>query len=409
MIFRRSRTVSLINGRVPTATGTASSIRFGDRIMALDEQPHPDDAVVDLEGAFVLPGLINAHDHLELNHFGRLKCRDRYANATAWIDDLTPALQSDPHIRKNSGYPLRDRLFIGGLKNVLAGVTTVAHHNPLYRDLRREFPVRVVRKFGWAHSFALEGRPVGANGERGGKVSEEHQATPSGIPFIVHAAEGVDEPAADEITRLETLGCLRPGTVLVHGVALTEDSWVQLLKRDVSLVWCPASNAFLFGQTIPARAFLDASADASLHLCLGSDSRVTGSRDLLDEMRAALAADPVTPPEVLQMVTAAAARVLKLPEAGEIAVGQPADLLVVPGEHPTAAESLVQTRRADVSLVTIGGRPMVAGHRFGAVFRARGVETQPIRVDGTDHVAAASLARDIARCPIQEPGVSSCS
>jgi hypothetical protein len=408
-MFRRSRTVSLINGRVSTPTGTASSIRFGDRIMALDEAPHPNDAVVDLEGAFVLPGLINAHDHLELNHFGRLKCRDRYANATAWIDDLSPALQSDPQIRTNRAYPLRNRLFIGGLKNVLAGVTTVAHHNPVYRELRRRFPVRVVRKFGWAHSFALEGRPVGANGERGAKVAEEREATASAVPFIVHAAEGVDGAARDEITRLEMLGCLRPGTVLVHGVALSEASWAQLVARGVSLIWCPASHTYLFGQTIAARAFLDTSPDAWSHLCLGSDSRVTGSRDLLDEMRAALAAEPVTPPEVLRMVTTAAARVLKLPDAGEIAVGQPADLVVVPGTRATAAESLIHTRRADVSLVTIGGRPMVAERRFCAAFRAAGVEARPITIDDTEHVAEARFARDIARCPIQEPGVSSFS
>jgi hypothetical protein len=408
-MFRRSRTVSLINGRVSTARGTASSIRFGDRVIALDEPPHRNDFVVDLEGAVVLPGLINAHDHLELNHFGQLKCRDRYENATAWIDDLRPALQSDSLIRQNSAYPLRDRLFVGGLKNVLAGVTTVAHHNPVYRELRRQCPVRVVKKFGWAHSFALEGRPVGANGERGGNIAEEREATPSEIPFIVHAAEGVDEGAANEITRLETLGCVRPGTVLVHGVALTEASWARLVARGASLVWCPASNTYLFGQTIPARAFLDTSPDAWSHLCLGSDSRVTGSRDLLDEVRAALAAEPVTPPEVLRMVTTAAARVLKLADAGEIAVGQPADLLVVPGTRASAAESLTHARRADVSLVTIGGRPMVAERRFCAVFRAAGVEARPITIDDTEHVAEAGLARDIARCPIQEPGVSSFS
>jgi cytosine/adenosine deaminase-related metal-dependent hydrolase len=200
---------------------------------------------------------------------------------------------------------------------------------------------------------------------------------------------------------------LRRGTVLVHGVALTAGAWAQLVQRDVNLVWCPASNAYLFGQTIPARAFLDASPDAWSHLCLGSDSRVTGSRDLLDEMRAALTAEPVTPPEVLQMVTAAAARVLKLSDAGEIAVGQSADLLVIPGRYATAAESLVHTRRADVALVTVGGQPMVAERRFCAVFRACGVEARPITIDGTDHVAAAGLAREIARSPIQEPGVSS--
>jgi imidazolonepropionase-like amidohydrolase len=405
-MFQRSCTVSLVNGRIATADGTASSIRFAERVMALDEPPREDDHVVDLDGAFVLPGLINAHDHLELNHYGRLKRRDRYDNATDWIDDLRPALVDDPGIRQNRAYPLRDRLFIGGLKNVLAGVTTVAHHNPIYRELKNRFPVRVVKAFRWAHSFGLEGRPVGAHGEIGGRVSSECRATPAAMPFIVHAAEGVDGAAAEEITQLGALGCLRAGTVLVHGVALTEALWAQLLSAGVSLVWCPASNAFLFGRTIPARAFLDTSPDAWWNLCLGSDSRVTGSPDLLDEIRAALAADAVTPAEILRMVTTAPSRVLKLPEAGELAVGKPADLLVVPATHGTAAEALASTRRANVSLVVIGGRPMVAVPRFCGLFGARGVEARPIAIDDTSHLAEAALARDIARSPIQEPGVA---
>jgi cytosine/adenosine deaminase-related metal-dependent hydrolase len=406
-MFRRPRTVSFVNGRVVTAEGMASSIRFDERIVGLDEPPRQDDHVVDLDGAFVLPGLINAHDHLELNHYGQLKRRDRYQNASAWIDDLRPALAEDRHIQGNRAYPLRDRLFIGGLKNVLAGVTTVAHHNPIYRELKRRFPVRVVQKVGWAHSFALEGRPVGANGERGGRIADQCRETPSTSPFIVHAAEGVDAAATDEIARLEALGCLRPGTVLVHGVALTNGWWSRLLAAGVSLVWCPASNMFLLGRTIPARTFLDAGPDAWSHLCLGSDSRVTGARDLLDEIRVALSTDPVTPSEILRMVTAAAARILKLPDAGQLAVGRTADLLVIPAARESAAESLSITWRADVRLVAIGGQPVIGDRGFCALFGARGVEARPIAIDGTEHVAAAALARDIARCPIQEPGVAS--
>src|SRR5262245_44419336 len=215
-MFRRARTVSLVNGRVVTPDAVASSIRFAERVLSVDELPGADDSVIDLKGAFVFPGLINAHDHLELNHYGPLKCRDRYKNATAWIDDLRPALQNDARIRRNSAYPLRDRLFIGGLKNLLAGVTTVAHHNPVYKELKNSFPVRLVKAFRWAHSLALQGKPVGAHGEAGGSVADECRSTPAGVPFIVHAAEGVDETAADEVTQLEMRDCLRPGTVLVH-------------------------------------------------------------------------------------------------------------------------------------------------------------------------------------------------
>ena len=50
---------------------------------------------------------------------------------------------------------------------------------------------------------------------------------------------------------------------------------------------------------------------------------------------------------------------------------------------------------------------MVADRRFHELFRARHTEGRPIAIDGTDHLADAALARHIARCPIQEPGVTS--
>src|SRR3954447_27047566 len=130
MIWRRP--VTLVNARVVTPGGDAASVRFGARILGIDERPRAGDRVVDLNGAIVFPGLINAHDHLELNHYGRLKFRDRYVNVSAWVDDMRPRLKSDGGIRAGRSHALRHRLFIGGLKNLLSGVTTVAHHNPLY-------------------------------------------------------------------------------------------------------------------------------------------------------------------------------------------------------------------------------------------------------------------------------------
>ena len=83
--------VSFVNSRVATPgvdAPIAPSIRFSSRVLSIGAPPKPHDTVVDLDGAIVLPGLINAHDHLELNHYGRLKVRERYENASAWIADI---------------------------------------------------------------------------------------------------------------------------------------------------------------------------------------------------------------------------------------------------------------------------------------------------------------------------------
>jgi cytosine/adenosine deaminase-related metal-dependent hydrolase len=399
------RAVTFVNARVLAGADVCSSIRFASRVLALDEPPRRRDAVVDLEGSFVLPGLINAHDHLELNHYGPLKRQARYENASDWIADLRPLIRTDPEIRRRSSIPLRDRLFAGGLKNLLSGVTTVAHHNPMYRGIRWHVPIRVVGRFGWAHSFALEREPVGANGEPGGEVWRRCEETPADAPFIVHAAEGVDSRASGELLRLDDEGCLRPNTVVVHGVALTEQTWQRVTRRGGSLVWCPASNEFLFGRTAPIRRLLDADAETASQVCLGSDSRLTGARDLLDEVRAAARLGEVTSAELLRMVTSAPRRILRLHQGGAIAVGAPADLVVLPAGAASAADALVAAARADIRFVAIGGRPMVAHPRFACAFAARRVGRRPIVVDGNERVSEAALARRIANAPVAESGV----
>jgi cytosine/adenosine deaminase-related metal-dependent hydrolase len=415
--------VSLVNARVATPDGLADSVRFSSRVLAIGDRPRRADTVVDLEGAVVLPGLVNAHDHLELNHYGRLKCRDRYQNASDWIADLRPRLSADPAIAEGRALPLVDRLFIGALKNLLAGVTTVAHHNPFYAELRRTMPIRIVRRYGWAHSFGMEDQPAGARGERGGDIAARWRSTPADAPFMVHLAEGIDARASGELPRLEALGCLKSNTVVVHGVAIDGNGWRRVARSGAGFVWCPASNTFLFGRTAAVRDLLDENPHAP-PIALGTDSRVTGSRDLLDEMRAAREAVTVTPDELLAMVTTRAAAVLRQPRAGRIAVGGPADLIVIPptvgsgigGARPSQAieaartvssgEALLAATRRDVRLVVVDGRPLVGDPDLAAAFQARRVSSRPLRVDGAQKLADSGLARRIAGSPIREPGVS---
>jgi cytosine/adenosine deaminase-related metal-dependent hydrolase len=409
--------VSLVNARVVTTDGMRSSIRLSSRVLALGDPPRRGDQVVDLGGAFVLPGLVNAHDHLELNHYGRLKGRDSYRNASEWIADLRPRLNGDAGIRAGRAHPLVERLFVGALKNLLSGVTTVAHHNPFYAELRRTMPIRVVRRYGWAHSFDLERLPAGARGEPGGDVAQRWRATPADAPFMVHLAEGVDAGARGELPRLEALGCLKPNTVIVHGVAIDGGGWRRVARAGAGLVWCPSSNAFLFGQTARVRELLDLNGAAPA-VALGTDSRVTGSRDLLDELRVARSAADVSAAELYSMVTLRAAALLRQARAGRIAVGVPADIVVVPAPpgpapdradaDPTGAagDALLGATRRDIRLVAIAGRPLVADPDFAPVFAARRVAARPLTIDGAPKLAESGLVRRIAGCPILEPGVA---
>jgi cytosine/adenosine deaminase-related metal-dependent hydrolase len=314
-------------------------------------------------------------------------------------------LSGDPAIRAGRAQPLADRLFIGVLKNLLAGVTTVAHHNPFYRQFHRVDFIHVLRRYGWAHSFLLADRPSGANGERGGDLVARFRDTPPGVPFIVHLAEGVDATARAELEQFEALGCLAANSVIVHGVAIGTEGWTRVTQRGAGAVWCPASNQWLFGRTAAVREYLDL-ADGLGRLALGTDSRLTGSRDLLDEIRTAASLVPLTSDELLRLVTTGAADVLRLPDTGRLTAGAHADLVVIPAVRTDPAAALLATTRRDVLLTVARGRPLVGDPHFDRVFRGRRVRTRCIRVDGAERLSDARLAASIARCAIPEPGVT---
>ena len=90
------------------------------------------DLVLDLGGDRLLPGLINAHDHLQLNHFPALEYPALYGNATQWIEDFNARLRYYLAVGSSAAVPRAQRLLGGGLK-ILSGVTTVAAPRPARR------------------------------------------------------------------------------------------------------------------------------------------------------------------------------------------------------------------------------------------------------------------------------------
>lgn len=293
---------------------------------------------IDLSGFFVMPGLINAHDHLEFSLFPRL-ADPPYRNYIDWGEDIhrkfSDVIQKHRAVRKGL------RVWWGGIRNLLCGATTVSHHNPLRPEMQRsDFPVRVIQQYGWAHSPAL-----------GADLLAARAATPEGRPFIVHACEGVDELARAELWDLDRSGLLDTHAVLVHGLAIDAAGFELIRERGASLVICPSSNNFLFGQ-LPDMDLLSGLANVAL----GNDSTLTAEGDLLDEIRFAIRSGGIAPCAAYRMVTAAPAAIFRLGDGeGAIKVCGVGDLIATRDTSQDAATRLRTLSMVDVEFVMVNG------------------------------------------------------
>ena len=367
--------------------GSMGSLRVvGARIAALNVDPQPEDLIVDLAGDRLLPGLINAHDHLQLNSLPAHETRGRYRHVRDWISEIDLRRRTDAQFAAGAEVPRNDRLLIGGIKNLLSGVTTVAQHDPLYPYLTgSEYPTGVVRDFGWSHSLYLDGEE---------KVLASYRATPAEWPWIIHAAEGLNDEASAEFDRLEALGCVQQNTLLVHGIALDRRQRKRLANAAAGLVWCPSSNQNLFGKTADVADLITAG-----RVALGTDSRLSGARDLLEELRLAGQIAGLDEAALESLVTRDGASLLRLSDRGALRPGLRADLLVLP-----ACTRLTAATRADVRLVMVGGAagygdPDCAG-RF-----APSTGWAHVLVDGRPKVLDGHTAKLLSDARAAEPGL----
>jgi cytosine/adenosine deaminase-related metal-dependent hydrolase/SAM-dependent methyltransferase len=343
---------------------------------------------VDLSGFLLLPGLVNAHDHLEFALFPRLG-KGGYNNFVEWAEDIYRP--GSPPISEHQSVPKNTRLWWGGIRNLLSGVTTVCHHNPYVEKLFSDgFAVRVLRDFAWAHSVPMDHD----------FVQKRKNADPD-QPFIIHLAEGVDLQSAEEIGHLVRKQALNDRTVLVHGIGLDARGMSLLRARGAALVWCPTSNVFLFGRTHTRETI-----QALPRVALGSDSPLTAHGDLLDEVRFARVAVGIPAEALYALVTTSAAQVLRLKNGeGTLRIGAFADLIGVRDAGLSPADTLATTSCHDVELVIVAGQVQLASSDV-LTRLPRSVTTglRPLQIDGQVRWVRAPLNRLFSETQRHLPG-----
>ncbi len=294
--------------------------------------------IVSAEGSFDIeyrvpdgelrPGLINAHDHLHRNHYGRLG-RPPYLNAYSWGQDIHA--RDAEAIARGRAVPRREALLEGARKNLRSGVTTVVHHDPWEPDFDDGFPIRVPR-LRCAHSLGFE---------------RDASIWPTdGGPFAVHLAEGTDAAAADEVRELDRRGLVNDRLLAVHAVGVDPDGIERLRGAGAAIVWCPSSNLFLLGATAPAALLAE-----GIDVLLGSDSLLSGAGTLLDEIACARSLGMISDERLEHAVAGAAARRLGL-RAPTLEGGAVADLILL-------RKPLLEATNDDVALVMVCGEPRV--------------------------------------------------
>ena len=290
--------------------------------------------VVDLSGQYIYSGLINAHDHLEMNLYPKLG-NPPYANYLEWAEDIYKPKTSP--IKEVESVDINDRLLWGGLKNLISGVTTVIHHNPRKRILSQDkFPIRVPKDIAWAHSVGL-GKDIVKSFPK------------NKIPFIIHAAEGIDSTAQQEIEKLKTIGILKSNTVLVHAVGAKSKEIELIQEAKASVIWCPASNQYMFNKSAAIDQMLPA-----FPVLLGTDSTLTGSATLLDEMKVAVESKLASQEKIYSMVSDHAAAIFQL-EKPKIGLNSIADFFCLPIKSSSYVENIFDSTPSDVSMVMVDG------------------------------------------------------
>jgi 5-methylthioadenosine/S-adenosylhomocysteine deaminase len=335
----------------------------------------PDGADRDLGECALIPGLVNAHTHLELTVLRGLLEDLSFRDWIARLQGAKVAAMTPERFLDSARW--------GIVEGVRAGITTFADtcdsgvvleamrergvRGIMYQEVFspsaeptavRDAAARLAEQLARHDAFETELQHVGVSPHAPYTVSEPLFAlvARSGRRIAVHIAESDAEhrfvcegegPFADAhrarglpvarratspITLLEKLGVLDAHPLLIHCVRVSDTDIAAIATSGSSVAHCPISNAKLGHGIAPLLEMLD----AGIPVGLGSDSMAANNRmHLLEESRAAVLAqrvrasrsDALPASRALELATLGGARALGLAHRiGSLEVGKEADL-----------------------------------------------------------------------------------
>lgn len=349
---------------------------------------------VDLGRVALLPGLVNAHTHLELSYLhGRIPAGTEFVD---WISAVVAARRSQPDARAPMILDAqRDAIaqavatgtaVVGDISNTLVSYTAIAdsdlagvvfqelirfnapHPGAVVADAQRQLealtPAHDVRVSLAAHAPYSVAPSVfrairAATMARGSAPLSVHLSeSRAEVEFIDRGAGrwrrflddvGAWDPAwtaprSTPVQYLDDLGFLQPETLVVHGVQMTGVDLATLKARRCTLVTCPRSNAATGAGTPPIEEFYH----SGVRVAVGTDS-LASTADL--NMFAELAAMRAIAPMV------AASRLLEsATRHGADALGFGADFgTIEPGKRARLIAVAIPPAVTDVEEYLVGG------------------------------------------------------
>lgn len=373
-------TAIVLRGTIITPTGVIAhgyvAIANGRIVSVSEKQPDLRDAVSVNTHGIILPGFVDVHNHVVYNVLPRWSPGRLFTNRNQWradpeyartVRDPINKLRSSHFCEMNAWGELR--ALVGGTTSIMATDSQPCIHG-LVRNLDFNSGFYGTRELDREHILnVIDLPPANPPSARAFFVGAARSfiMNPFYEALFIHLSEGTDAAAEEEFTFMRSRSLLNPKGRIIHGISLTSTDFQAMAHNGTALVWSPRSNLELYGQT----ADIGAGLDAGVEIALAPDWAITGSANMLDELKMAAKwnherlSDRLPDRQLVDMVTSVPAHIAGIDdEVGSIKAGLRADILVINGNHNNPYHEVVNATVADVELVFIAGVPLYGDRTF---------------------------------------------